>query len=59
MLLANADAIAQQPPPQRERVGYIGYASNSAPAISASLRKHQPESGAELPDFRTVRLKPP
>ncbi|MDR2288984.1 MAG: Xaa-Pro dipeptidase, partial [Serratia marcescens] len=51
MPLANADAIAQQLPPQRERVGYIGYAQQRARDLGISSEHINPKAVLNYLDF--------
>lgn len=51
MPLANADAIAQQLPPQRERVGYIGYAQQRARDLGIPSENINPKAVLNYPDF--------
>ncbi len=57
MPLANADAIAQQLPPQRERVGYIGYAQQRARDLGIPSENINPKAVLNY-RISTVRSKP-
>lgn len=58
MPLANADAIAQQLPPQRERVGYIGYAQQRARDLGIPSENINPKAVLNygFPPFDQNRL---
>lgn len=51
MPLANADAIAQLLPPQRERVGYIGYAQQRARDLGIHSENINPKAVLNYLDF--------